>query len=169
MFFRQFPQLAYKIDDALITVTDIFRRVVPLEKFIVQESFLETYTLKAGERPEDLAFQLYGSAEYHWILLLINNIVDPFNEWYYTPEQLQVFVDQKYGKNEGNATHSWVMTTNTDIKVDYNAGKFSSGDIQELTHLQYEMSVNDARQEIKVLHPRYLNDFVAEFKQLIGQ
>lgn len=167
MFFQQFPRIAYRIDDSLITVTDIFRRVAPLDKFIVNEAFLEKYQIKAGERPEDIAFELYGDPEYHWILLLINNIIDPFNEWYYTPEQIVAQAKQRYGEDSVNATHHWATAARPEICVDYDPAKVASGEIFEVTHLQHEEIENDLRQSIKVLHPRYLNDFVAEFKQLI--
>jgi len=169
MFFKQFPKLAYKVGDSLITITDIFRRVVPLEKFIVNETFLEQYTIKAGERPEDIAFTLYGDPQYHWILLLINNIIDPYNEWYYTSDQIKAMVNQRYGEAQANATHHWATTARPEICVDYDPAKVASGEIFEVTHLEHEEIENELRQTIKVLHPRYLNDFVAEFKQLIGR
>lgn len=175
MFFSKFPKLNYKIDfnnngfgSQVITV-DIFRRVAPLDKFIVNELFLEDYVIKAGERPEDVAFHLYGDPEYHWVLLVINNIIDPYNEWYYTPEQLWSLVTQRYGAGNENATHHWARYDNPLICQDYDAASVASGDLFEVTHLEHEQFENDARQNIRVLHPRYLNDFVNEFYRLMKQ
>jgi len=167
MFFKQFPKLLYPFDDSREVVTDIFRRVAPRDKFIVNEFYLDKYSLQAGERPEDVAYKLYGDPEYHWILLLINNIIDPYNEWYYTDEQILRMVEQRYGAGNANATHHWATTERPEICVDYDADLLASGDIFEVTHYEHEIIENEARQEINVLHPRYLNNFLSEFKQLI--
>ena len=169
MFFSYFPKLLYPLDDSREVVTDIFRRVAPRDKFIVNETYLEKYVLKAGERPEDIAYQLYGDAELHWVILLLNNIIDPYNEWYYTPEQVEAMVKQRYGENNANATNHWASTDRPEICVDYDAEKLASGEIFEVSHLEHELIENDARQEIKILHPRYLNNFVTEFRELIKQ
>lgn len=175
MFFEHFPKFLYKIDEkndgneSLVTLTDIFRRVTPRDKFIVHETFLEEYTIKSGERPEDIAYYLYGNAKYHWIILLINNIVDPYHDWYFTDEQIQALVDAKYGTGNSNATHHWAFYTSPLICTDYDAALVASGDLFEVTHLEHERFENDNRQTIKVLQPRYLNDFVNEFKTLIQE
>lgn len=172
MFFDYFPKFLYNLqsntvtNDGFITVTDIFRRVAPQDKFIVNETYLETYTIKAGERPEDIAYDLYGDPEYHWVLLIINNIIDPYNEWYYSPEQLYALVEQRYTKP--NDTHHFALVSNPLICSDYDEALIASGELVEVTHLEHEELENDARQEIKVLHPRYLKDFVSEFKRKIG-
>ena len=75
MFFDSFPNIGYKIDDEIITTTDIFRRVAPLKTFLDNDTFMEHYRLTAGERPEDVAFALYKDPELHWTILLTNNIV----------------------------------------------------------------------------------------------
>lgn len=175
MFFSQFPKVNYKIDfnndgnGSQVSVVDIFRRVSPLDKFIVNQIYLEDYVIKSGEKPEDIAYLLYGDTKYHWILLIINNIIDPYNEWYYTPEQLRALVTQRYGVGNENATHHWARYDNPLICEDYDAAKVASGELFEVTHLEHELFENDARQNIKVLHPRYLDAFVNEFKRLIKQ
>jgi len=154
---------------SLKTITDIFRRVAPRDQFIVNESFLDQYTIKSGERPEDIAYFLYGNAKYNWVILLVNNIVDPYNEWYYTEEQLQALVTQRYGTGNENATHHYAVYDTPLICSDYDADLVASGDLFEVTHLEHERFENDSRQNINVLHPKYLNDFISEFKRLIRQ
>jgi len=175
MFFEHFPKILYKIDEkndgneSLITLTDIFRRVAPKDSFIVNEAFLEEYTIKSGERPEDISFFLYNNAKYHWVILLINNIIDPYLEWYYTEEQLEALVEKKYGAGNANATHHFALYDSPLICSDYNAALITAGEMFEVTHLEHERFENDSRQTIKVLQPRYLNDFITEFKQLINE
>lgn len=169
MFFNQFPKLLYPIEEQKEVLTDIFRRVVPNDQFIVNETFLEKYTIQAGERPEDLAYQLYGDPQYHWIFLIINNIVDPYNEWYYTQPQLLAMVKQRYGEGNENEIHHYALKSRPLICSDYDPALIASGDLIPVTHLEHEELENDARQDIKVLHPRYLKNFVTEFRQLVAR
>ena len=45
-----------------------------------QSGYLK-YTIKDEERPETLADRIYGRSDYHWIILLFNEILDPFFSW----------------------------------------------------------------------------------------
>lgn len=168
MFFNYFPRMLYPFDPKKEVVTDIFRRVVPRDKFIVNEMFLDRYTLRSGERPEDIAYQLYKDPEYHWVILLINNIIDPYNEWYFTPEQLQAMVKQRYGAGNENEIHHYALAARPLICSDYNPTQIASGELIPITHLEHEELENEARQEILLLRPVHLNDFVQEFKLLVA-
>lgn len=171
-FFNNFPTLLYKLDtptlkNGFVEVTDIFRRVAVKDQFIVNEIYLDTYTIKSGERPEDIAYELYDDPQLHWVILLINNIIDPYHDWYYTPEQLRSMVVQRY--TNPDAIHHYASKDNLSLFVDYNAADLANGDIVAVTNLEYETLENDERQEIKILHPRYLKEFTDQFKNLIGR
>ena len=38
------------------------------------------FTKSNHEKPEDVAFDFYGSAELHWLVLYANNIVDRYHQ-----------------------------------------------------------------------------------------
>lgn len=167
MFFDSFPNIGYKIDDEIITTTDIFRRVAPLKTFLDNDTFMEHYRLTAGERPEDVAFALYKDPELHWTILLTNNIVDPYNEWYYTPDAIRKLTAQRYGAGNENQIHHYCDNEDREYIVDWDATKLANGDIIAVTNLEFEDSENDKRQLIKVIQPAFIGDFIQEFKRLI--
>ena len=77
-YFGRFPLMAYDIkgDRDYKLLPNILRRV-KLRSGIRAGSFLfDNYDVVDGERPEDLAFKYYGDAEYHWVILMTNNITD---------------------------------------------------------------------------------------------
>lgn len=39
------------------------------------------YTIAEGEKPEHIAHRVYGRPDYHWIILLFNEIHDPYFSW----------------------------------------------------------------------------------------
>ena len=38
----------------------------------------DTYDVRNGERPEDIAFKWFGNAELHWVILMTNNVTDRY-------------------------------------------------------------------------------------------
>lgn len=169
MFFDAFPNLGYKIDDKILTTKDIFRRVAPLKTFLDNDLYLEHYRLRAGERPEDVAFALYKDPKLHWTILLTNNIVDPYNEWYYSPEAIKLLAAQRYGAGNEHQIHHYCDNENREYIVDWDAAKLANGDIIAVTNLEYEELENDKRQLVKVIQPKYIGDFIQEFKRLIAR
>lgn len=167
MFFDAFPNLGYKIDDKIVSTKDIFRRVSPLKTFLDNDAFLEHYRISAGERPEDVAFALYKDPTLHWTILLTNNIIDPYNEWYYTPDAIQKLSTQRYGAGNEQQIHHYCDNEDREYIVDWDAAKLANGDIIAVTNIEYEEQENDKRQLVKVIQPQYIGDFINEFKRLI--
>ena len=79
-YFSRFPLMAYDVKgtENYKLVPDILRRV-KLRSGIRSGSFLfDSYDVSDGERPEDIAFKLYGDPELHWVILMTNNITDRY-------------------------------------------------------------------------------------------
>ena len=72
------------------------------------------YKIKDGDTPEILASKIYGSPEKHWVILSLNNIVDPLYEWPLTNRILGKFIESKYIDNAsaGQTGLEWA-TSNT--------------------------------------------------------
>ena len=80
MYFRQFEKGYYdlKNDGNEKLVVDLMTRVKVREKILDEASLYDKYDVPSGERPEDTAFKHFGSSQYHWIILLTNNITDVY-------------------------------------------------------------------------------------------
>ena len=76
MYFRNFERGYYdlKKDGNQKLVTDLMTRVKVRDKVVDEVSLYDSYDVPSGERPEDTAFKHFGSAAYHWVILLTNNI-----------------------------------------------------------------------------------------------
>ena len=82
-YFRNFPLMAYDVkgNKDYKLLPNILRRV-KLRAGIRSGTFLfDNYDVKDGERPEDIAFKWFGDAEYHWVILMTNNITDRYYQW----------------------------------------------------------------------------------------
>lgn len=100
-FFRNFPQLLVSNlttgrNKRTVVMTDIIRRVAVTEQFKDIAAFLLPYTVQDGETPESVATKVYGNPGYHWVILLINNITNPREEWVKTNRDLLADIYNRY-------------------------------------------------------------------------
>jgi hypothetical protein len=76
-FFEDFPIITYNNE----LVRDISVRLDILESIKTDSYAFLPYTVKDGERAEDVAYYYYGDPRLVWIVYLSNNIIDPYFEW----------------------------------------------------------------------------------------
>lgn len=98
-YFRYFPQTYYNLEDSKNSV-DVVTNI--MSKFSFEPSFKNNsviyyeYVVTDGETPEMLAHKIYGSAEKHWIILSLNDIVNPLTDWPVEQRSLINIIDKKY-------------------------------------------------------------------------
>ena len=163
-----------KGDNVYKLLPDILRRV-KLRANIRNGMFMfDNYDVKEGETPEQVAFKWFGDTEYHWIILMTNNITDRYYGWPITQPQFQAHLEDKYGVGNIDSTHHY--------EVSQTSGPTSSRDNSHLvevnsdasgatavTNREYEEREQDRLRQIRLLDPRYLGIFVSEFENLVQE
>ena len=91
-YFSRFPKIKY--DD--IEIRDITRRNNFVEKNLSDPFIFLPYTVKEGEKPEDIAQLYYGSVGYTWLVLMANNIIDPYYDWPLDEKDFNEYIIKKY-------------------------------------------------------------------------
>jgi hypothetical protein len=159
MFFSLVPQIVYDSR----TIVDISNRVNIISELLDNEDFYFNYDLKTGDLIETLAYDFYGDSIHQWILILINQVYDPFYDWYMTEEELIEFAKLEYGDPDYlTGIHHYVDAD--DIKyADAGVGRLP------ITNIEYEIEKNDARRTIKVVYPEYVEQFLSEYRTIIEQ
>jgi len=176
MYFNKFPLMAYdmKNNGNYKLLPDIMRRV-KLRSGIAAGRFLfDNYNVITGDKPEDIAFKYYGDAEYHWVILLTNNITDRFYQWPLTQPQFDAFLTDKYGKGSEDAVHHYELaqtsgaTTSRDdshmLEVNSDTDNATS-----ISNRQHEERIQDKNRQIRLLDKKYLSQFVEEFFALVSK
>lgn len=166
MLFSMFPTMAIEIDGEIIRYPDIFRRVAK-NRYLEDSTYLDTYTILDGERPEHVAYKIYDNAMYHWIILIANNILDIHHDWPYSSHELINLCKDKYGENGLYQVHHYAYADDISISVDYDATAVQAGEIVAITNYDYEARLNDEKSEIIILKPEYISEFIGQFKSLI--
>lgn len=168
MYFKKMPALLYPTKTSQIITKDIFRRVA-MDKKINTKVALSSYYVENGNTPENLSYNLYGSSQYHWVILIVNNIVSVNGEWPKDEANMFAYVENKYGT--GNATevhHYRIANSSPEIIVDYDAAKLTAGTHVSVTNYDYEIELNESKRQIQILKPQYLKDFITTYKKLMA-
>ena len=73
-YFEQFPLMVYdiKANNNYKLVPDIFRRVKTRNKIKNNITLLDVYDVADGERPEHVAYKIYGDADLFWVIFFSN-------------------------------------------------------------------------------------------------
>lgn len=158
--------MVYPANGSNVLVKDIFRRV-GVAKFAKNRANLIGYYIQDGETPDIVANNIYGASQYHWIILLMNDIVNVNEDWPIQGNDIMTLVTHKYGENNGSDVHHYCLTEDTSIVVDYTAEAWAAQSIQAVSNTQYEIDVNDAKRDILVLRTEFLQEFVSQYKKLI--
>jgi hypothetical protein len=101
-YFENFPFVGYSLNrnpqpNEITLVTDIFRRVAPIRTLLTNAQMFYDYQIVDGETPESIAYRVYGSTKYHWVVTLFNNILDPLLDWPKNYSNLVAYIIEKYG------------------------------------------------------------------------
>ena len=98
-YFRPFPTIKYRIpkNTKSISVTNITKRFAMTSFIRNAKVTFDQYILQDGDRPDTVAYQYYGDQTLDWLVLLANEIHDPYFQWPRTYEQFNSYIKEKYG------------------------------------------------------------------------
>ena len=95
-FFKNFPEMQYKLDDGkIITIKDFFRKSNiegAAREAVVNYTLHE---LQEGDRPDVLASKLYGNGDLHWTFFLVNDF-DNYYDWWKDQITFENYINHKY-------------------------------------------------------------------------
>ena len=57
------------------------------------------YNIPEGSTPEMVALDIYNSPNFHWVILMINEVVDVYEGWPKDRDVLEKFTEEKYSPN----------------------------------------------------------------------
>ena len=184
-YFSQLPDFEYvsrlpdsRISD-YITVKNIFMRGKLREDIFQNASVFTKYKVKGNDRPDNVAFEVYGDANLDWLVLTCNNILNVYEEWPMSQINFENYLLEKYETYDNiNAAHhyettevknsSGVVIVPAGLEVDSNYSisfydsvtegmTIVSSPVIEVTNYMYEERLQDDRRNIFILKQRFLN------------
>jgi hypothetical protein len=167
MYFNQFPTIEYDVtgNGTKTTIKDLLLRVKVRDYVKNNRSWFAKYIVEQDETPDMVAFKVYGRTTYHWIILMFNQITNPYYDWPLKNRDFYAFINDKY--SNPSAVHHYEIpqesgNTNIKIKVESDvAGAVA------VTNQEFEDEIQKTKREIRILKPEYVGRFRTEFETLI--
>jgi hypothetical protein len=177
MYFSFFPQGTYDLkgDGNETLVTDLMVRVKVRSKVMNESMLYDLYDVPEGETPEMTALKHFGNSQYHWIILLTNDITDRYYGWPLTTFEFENYMNEKYTNPDG--VHHYEITQSSgkikgDGPSDYSHKiivNSTTPGATVVTNREYEQRIQDQKRQIKLLDTAYLPLFIEEFENLTSQ
>ena len=172
MYFDSFPIIQYgSSDGAVKNVTNLLKRIAVRSKLKTNVSFFDTYDVKNGETPEIIADKLYDDPKLHWVVMLFNDVTDRYHDWPMSQTQFNQYMTDKYGTDQGGIHHYEIDDDSGDreTKIDIGTSNSLYPSATAITNLEYEQALQDKKRKIRLLDPRFVDDFVREFNAKIKE
>ena len=195
-YFRQVPNFEYvsllpgaKIGD-YAPLKNLFKKGKLREDIFQDLVFFEKYQIKGNNRPDNVAYEVYGDSTLDWLVLLSNNILNIQTEWPISQDDFDRFVLNKYGNYDTlyNGIHHYeteevknsqgVTIVPAGLKVDstYSVSYYDyfidqqidTGNISvPIINYEYELKLENDKRNIYVLKSTYLNVVLNDMKELM--
>ena len=188
-FFADFPIIKYNNEP----VRDISVRIDILENIKTDPYAFLPYTVKNGERAEEVAYLYYGNPKYVWVVYLSNNIIDPYFEWPLDNYEFEQTLAKTYAAQALAASPSnvrwedvvnWANSTSTTSNIVYYrrisdptvrmnkdglAFVSDAADWQAVRVYDDEFEKNESRRNIQLLNKEYVSIAERNLTRLLNE
>ena len=189
-YFRELPNLRYpsflsektsSLD--YVEVKNLFRRVKLRDDLQNSFTVFDRYEIPEGARPDIVAEELYGNAEFDWIVLTVAGILNVRNQWPLNNRDLYNYCLDKYGESL-NSNRFFETTEVKDANgrmilpkgkvVDSNFTIPKPGEptatinpVVGINNFEYETRLNDEKRNIFILKEGYLQQFLNDIREIM--
>ena len=189
-YFRELPNLRYpsflpnkssSLD--FVEVKNLFRRAKMRDDLQNNFTIFNKYEIPMGARPDTVAEDLYGSAQFDWVILTVAGIINVRNEWPLNPRDLYDYSLDKYG----DALNSTRYFETTEVKDNNGRLVLPKGKVVDsnftipkpgtpnatlnpvvgVSNYDYETAQNDKKSRIFVLREEYLQEFLNDMREIM--
>lgn len=173
-FFSNYKTVDYKLFDKTFNLTNITLRFKFKQNLSKNIYNFYDYVLSEGERLDQVADMYYGDSKYVWVIVLVNDMIDPQFQIPRTYDEFRKYVENKYGswENALNGVHHYErvsvykdsLTKVADINPPliiseelYNSDNLLPEEKKQISYLEYEEKLNENKRSIKLLDINQLN------------
>ena len=168
-YFKQFPKVLYNVrgDGNEQMMTNITKRVRFRDYIKRNYVTYDFYDVKSGETPEYIANEFYGDPELHWVILLLNDVIDYYNDWPMATEQFERYVKSKYDDIDAIHHYEYAQesgSTTFTIELPNDSATTIPVGATPITNYEYEESIQENKRRIRLIQKRFIGQIKNEFK-----
>lgn len=197
-YFDTLPKIIKTQDGTSIVLVDLMARVSVIPELLKDPVLYYSYDIQEGDTPEIIAHKYYGDSYRYWIVLFANQILDPQWSWPLDGNSFKRYLEDKYPSTNTSAVvkyyqkiisqydaDSQTTTTNTVniTQTVYNSlpttstktvnlptGQVAVTVVKNLLTLyDYEMELNEAKRNIRILNSLYVDQLETQLKNLMAK
>ena len=196
-FFRYMPDFDYvsrlskaqNISD-YIRVKNLFKRTRISEEIFSDLTFFTKYQVIQDERPDNVAYKIYGDSNLDWMVLLSNNIINVQQEWPLEHTSYYNYLIGKYGSDAAlqnihhyetreikNSVGKVVVPKGLEVPSTFTITFFDPGlgvqetvtteIVTEITNQVYEDKLNADKRNINLIKPKFIGLVIEEMERLM--
>ena len=195
-YFKYIPDFDYvsrlpkaqSISDYL-RVKNLFKRTKISQTVFDDLTYFTKYQIIADERPDNIAYKVYGDSNLDWMVMLANNITNLQNEWPLEEQSFYRFLINKYGSEAGiESIHHYesqkvidskekvIVPKGLEVPSNYSITFLDSGTKTEqirtnitdaITNRQFEERVQDEKRNIFLIKPRFIGLIIEEMERVM--
>jgi hypothetical protein len=190
-YFNKLPNINYinrlpgheNLND-YIAVKNLFRRPIIRSDIFENLAYFTKYQIIGDERPDNVAEKVYGNANYDWIVLMCNNVINIQTEWPIPQDSLHDHLIEKYGSESEiyNGIHHYetqevkdvngkvILPKGIIVPQDFQFSFYSDGQyftttqtsLTSITNYEYEIQQETEKRNIFLIKPNYVSIIVEE-------
>lgn len=167
--FTLYPKTNYQIDDYNSIIAIDITSAIRVKEYLKRYSGIayQPYVITDGERPDQVSSKLYGTPDYSWVVMLVNDMYSIYDDWPKSSQAFKNYIIEKYG-SIGYAQINYKYYNNYNDKIDltsYNLLAEADRKIESL--YEYEERKNTNKSKIKVIRRGIISSLDSDLKSLI--
>lgn len=168
-----------------VNSTNLFKRGKIREEIVGSIAAFERYSINGDDRPDNVAFRVYGDSSLDWVILISNNILNVRDEWPMNQYDFKRYIDNKYSTSLLTQIHHYeskevrnskgLLLQQAGIWVDADHSfswsekgkKYTQTETTSVSNLQFEEDRNNKKRSINVVRSNYLEVIKEDMRELL--
>ena len=196
-YFSYLPEVDYvnRLPDAkigdFIKVKNLFKKGKIRDDIFQDLSFFTKYKIVGNDRPDNVAFEVYGDASLDWVVLLCNNILNIQTEWPMEQNNFDAYLLDKYGDYDTlyngihhyetievrNSNNFLIVPAGLEVQSNYTVSFYDVGTDTQIdarnitvpvTNYEYEDNIEDGKRNIFILKQEYLGIILNDMEEIMA-
>lgn len=169
------------------TMANIFRNPRTYFDMVKDEFLLQNYTIPSDMPLDRVAYKLYSDPNLYWVLLLVNEIIDPYYDWILSMNETQLNAEHRYeyvggteqvDHYEDDKGRDWygVVESPNESQNWYSTDAFGNpdrfvyhGTMIPITVTEFAQQVNEDKRTIRIVRQQDIQAFVDRITTIIGE
>jgi hypothetical protein len=196
-YFSTLPKIVKTGSDGVsVLMTNLMARASVVPDILKNPLVYYQYDIQEGDTPEIVAHKYYGDSYRFWIVLFVNEILDPQWDWPMNSTTFTKFIQDKYQEFNPHSQihhyekvitqydHATQVTTVDKITIDETAYDalletnstytLPTGVVdvtiikQAVSYYDYEHDLNESKRNIKLLNANYVEEMESQLKKMMA-